>query len=208
MKAMKRTFPRPADIAAFTIAEVLIAGAVASIILGGLMTGSIAIQRSFAASDRLARAQSDLHRVADYMARDIRNSTSVDTTATSSVLLTVTTGDYYDRRGTPGNLADDVPNAPVLGRTGASYGTNPVTIRYVRNGTRIARQVSKVDAGTTATATTWIADNVDALTVGIDANGTVTFTSATAMNYSRPKAGIESSSLSFVMASQPRNLTP
>lgn len=190
------------------LAELMVGAAVASIFLGGLMTGSIALQRSFSASDRLARAQSDLLRVGDYMARDIRNATSINTTATSSVLLTVTTGDYYDRRGTPGNLADDVANSPVLGRTGATYGTSPVSIRYLKSGTSILREVSRVDAGATTVSTTWIADNVDALTVAVDAEGTVTFTSATAMTYRRAKAGTQSPSLSFVMASKPRNSTP
>lgn len=202
---MKTPFVRLRQITGSMLAEMMIGAAVATIVLGGLMTGSIALQRSFSASDRLARAESDILRVADYMARDIRNATSVNTTATSSVLLTVTTGDYYDRRGTPSNTADDVANSPVLGRDGATYGTSAVTIRYLMSGTSILREVSRVDAGVTSVTSTWIADNVDTLTVAADANGTVTFTSAAAMNYGRRKAGTQSPTLSFVMTSQPRN---
>jgi len=205
---MKPLLPRLRRIAGFTLAELLVGAAAASILLGGLMTGSIAIQRAFSANDKLARAQSDLLRVADYMTRDIRNATTVDTTATSTVLLTVTVSDYYDRKGTPNNRADDVPNAPVLGRTGATYGASPITIRYLKSGTRIGREVSQVDAGVTTKSTTWIADHVDTLTVAVDAKGTATFTSATAMTYSRRKAGSKTLSESFVMTAKPRNPAP
>lgn len=205
---MKTLLPRFRRLAAFTLAEVMIAGALGSIVLGGLMTASLAIQRSLSANDQLSRAQSDLLRVADYMSRDIRNSTSVNTTATSSVLLTVTMGDYYNRNGTPANVADDVANAPTLGRTGAIYGSSPVTIRYLKSGTRIGREVSRVDAGATTVTTTWIADNVDALAVTGDADGKFTLTSAAAMKYGIRTAGSLSRSLSFVMASKPRNPTP
>ena len=197
---MKSLLPRFLRTKGFTIAELLVGAAVGSIFLGGLMTGSVAIQRSFAASDQLARGESDLLRVADYMTRDIRNATTINATATSTVLLTVTIGDYFSSAG--------VPNSPVLGRTGATYGTNPVSIRYLKSGTRIAREVTRVTAGVSTTTTNWIADNVDVLTVAVSAEGTVTFTSATAMNYGRRNAGTQTPSLSLVMASQPRNATP
>ncbi len=205
---MNPLLPRRRRIAGFTLVEMLVGAVATSILLGGLMTGSIAIQRSFAANDQLTRAQSDLLRVADYMTRDIRNSTSVNTTATASVLLTVTAGDYYDRRGTPTNLADDVANSPVLGRTGATYGTSPVTIRYLKSGTRIAREVTRVDAGVSTTSTNWIADNVETLTVTVDAAGKITFTSGTAMNYSLRKADTKTFLQSLVMTSQTRNPQP
>jgi type II secretory pathway component PulJ len=191
-----------------TLVEVLIGIAVASIVLGGLMVGSISLQRSFSASDRLASTQADLLRVSDYMARDIRNATSVVTSAGSTLLLTVTTGDYYDRRGTPNNRADDVANSPTLGRTGVTYGTNPITIRYVRSGNRILREVSRVDAGTPVTSSTWIADSVENLSVALDAAGIATITSASTMPYAMRKTGSPAPSLSFVTAAQSRNPTP
>ena len=201
---MKARFSRT-QIAGATLPEVLIATVAASVVMGGLMTGSIALQRSFSASDRMARTQSDLHRVADYMARDIRNATSINTTATASVVLTLTTSDYYDRRGTPNNRADDVPNSPTLGRSGATYGTNPVTIRYLRSGTQIFREVSQVNAGASSTSTTQIADNVENLSVAVDAEGIATITSTSPMQYGRRTDGSPSRSISFVMASLPRN---
>ncbi len=195
-------------IAGVTLPEVLIATVTASIIMGGLMVGSIALQRSFAASDRLARAQSDLHRVADYMSRDIRNATGIDTTATSTVVVTITTSDYYDRRGTLNNQTDDVPNSPTLGRNGATYGANPVTIRYLRSGTQIFREVSQTNAGAATTTTTQIADNVQNLTVAVDAEGIATINSTSPMPYSQRNTGSTPPTISFVMASLPRNPLP
>lgn len=205
---MKTPLRRLRRIAGFTLTEMLVGSAAGAILLGGLMIGSIAVQRAFSANDQLARAGSDVLRVADFMSRDIRNATSFNTTASGSVVLTVTSGDYYNRNGTPTNLADDVPNSPTLGRTSAAYGTSPVTIRYLTSGTRIAREVSRVDAGVTSVSTTWIADNVDTLTVATNADGAVTFTASTAMNYRLRKTGVQSPTLSFVMASQPRNPIP
>lgn len=191
-----------------TLPEVLIAAVSGSIVLGGLIAGSVALISSFSASDRLARTQADLHRVADYMSRDIRNATNVDTTATATTVLTITEADYYNRNGTPNNLADDVPNSPSIGRTGATYGANPVTIRYRKTGTQILRDVTRVDAGVPVTSTTQIADNVENFAVTVDATGTATITSTSSMGYRRRKAGVTSPTISFVMAAQPRNSTP
>jgi Tfp pilus assembly protein PilW len=182
--------------------------AVSSIVVGGLMIGSISLQRSFSASERLARAQADLLRVGDYIARDIRNATNIATTPGSSAVLTITTADYYDRRGTPDNLADDVANSPTLGRTGATYGPNPITVRYVKSGSRILREVRRIDAGATSTISTWVADSVDNFAVTVSADGTATISCASAMPYSIRKSNAQSPTLSFVTASQSRNPTP
>lgn len=205
---MKRISSFSRQIAGFTLPEMLVGAAVASILLGGLMVGSVALQRSFTASDRLARAQADLLRVGDYMARDIRNATSINATANAGVMLTVTTGDYYDRRGTPNNTSDDVAISPTLGRTGVTYGASPMTIRYVRSGTSILREVTRVDGGASITSTIRIADNVSNLAVAITADGSATITSATTTPYAIRPSGTQSQSISFVMASQPRNPTP
>lgn len=194
-------------IAGFAIAEMLIGSVAASIVLGGLMMGSVALQRSFSASDRLARAQGDLHRVADYMSRDIRSAATVDATATPTVLLTLTAADYYNRNGTPSNLADDVANTPSIGRYGATYGSNPVTIRYLKSGTQIVREVSKVDGATTSKSPTTIADNVQNLSVTVNAEGVATITSSAPTQYRWQKAGTQTPAISFVMASLRRNQT-
>src|SRR4051812_38163379 len=133
-------------IAAFTLVEMLVGASVASVIMGGLMVATIALQRSFSASDRMAAAQSDLARVADYMAKDIRNATSVSTPGTSGVLLTLTTAEFTSSV------------SPTLGRTGATYGSSPITIRYLKSDRRILREVTRGPAGATVVSSTWIAD--------------------------------------------------
>lgn len=191
-----------------TLVEVLIGTTAASMILGALMIGSIALQRSFSASNQLANTQADLARVADYIARDIRNATSFTAAPNSSTILSVTVGDYYNRRGTPNDPTDDISNSPTLGRTGAVYGSAPVTIRYGRNGNRIFREVSRVDGGATTTSVTWLADDVRDLAVTVDAEGNATVSTASTINYRVPRVGAAFSSVSLVMASQSRNPKP
>jgi prepilin-type N-terminal cleavage/methylation domain-containing protein len=205
---MKTFLHRRRRKAGFTLTEVISGTAIASILLAALMAGSIAIHRSFAASERLARAKGDLLRVADYMARDLRNATSVNTTPQSPSLLSLTVGDYYNQNGTASNPTDDVPNAPVLGRYGATYGAAPLTVRYVRAGTRIGREVTRVEAGISKVSTTWIADNVNALTVAVDSEGTVTFRSEAGTSFKWQKPDAQATTLPYVMASKPRNLAP
>ena len=141
------------------------------------------------------------------MARDIRNATSVNATASATVLLTVTTGDYYNRNGTPNNPKDDTPNSPVLGSSSVTYGSNPITIRYLKSGSRILREVTRFDSGTSGTSSSLIADNVDNVGVTLDAHGSATLTTSTATYYARRKAGAPSPLISLVMAAKPRNPT-
>ena len=125
----RRFQSKSARTAGATLPEMLVGSAVASLVLGALMVGSIVLQRSYAASDQLCRAQADLIRVTDFMSKDIRNATAISTTVTAPVLLSLTTSNYYDPRGTPANPRDDVAYDPVLGRNSVTYGTGPVTIR-------------------------------------------------------------------------------
>ena len=153
-------------------------------------------------------AEADVLRVADYIARDIRNSTSINTANTSPVLLSLAAGDYYDRRGTSNNSRDDIPYTPALGRSSATYGVSPLTIRYIKSGSRICREVSQVDAGVTTTTSAWIADNVDALSVSLDGEGVATITTSFALRYSNRDGGAGAPTSVFVMKVQSRNPTP
>lgn len=188
-----------------TLAEMLVAAAVASIVLGGLMVGSIMLQRSFSASHHLSRAQADLLRVNDYIARDVRNATTIDASLAAPVLVEMTMGDYYDRKGTPANPTDDVPYNPVLGRDGVIYGSNPVTIRYLRSGKAILREVTRLDSGTSLTTSARIADNVDHFAITVDSRGTTTVTTSAAPRYARRAAGASAPLISIVNVSKPRN---
>ncbi len=197
-----------------TMSEVLVGAAVGSIVLGALMVGTSALQRAFSANSQLASSEADLMRVADYMSKDIRNATSVtpggtaNGTSGETVILRLSTVDYYDRKGTPSNSTDDTPISPVLTRTGVAYGASPVTIRYLKSGNRIARELTRTDNGVSTTSVTWIADAVSSLAVTFDANQVATISSSSATHFRISSSGKPLPSTTFVMASQSKNQTP
>ncbi|EDY18759.1 hypothetical protein CfE428DRAFT_3796 [Chthoniobacter flavus Ellin428] len=120
----------------WTLAELMVAMAVASLMTAGLITGSITIQRSFMASRHHIEAQAQQMRLMDYMTLDLRRALKVDT---SNGTLTVTIPDYYDANG--------APRDPQISGGQAVYGSQPVTIQYYKSGATIYRC-----AGNTPTA--------------------------------------------------------
>jgi len=93
-----------------------------------------------------------------------------------------------------------LPDGRVL-----TYGSNPITIRYLRSGKGILREVTRVDAGSSNTSTTRIADNIDNIAITVDSQGATTITSSTAPRYARRAAGAASPLISIVTVSKPRN---
>ncbi len=197
-----------------TISEVLVGAAVGSIVMGALIIGTSSLQRAFSANSKLARSNSDLVRVADYMSRDIRNATSVspgtgaNSTSGETVILRLSTVDYYNRNGTPSNASDDVANSPILTRTGVTYGASAIAIRYLKSGSRIAREVTRTDNGVSSTSVTWIADAVSALAVTFDANQIAMISSSSATYFRVSSSGKPLPSTTFAMTSQPKNQIP
>jgi type II secretory pathway component PulJ len=200
--------------AAMTMAEVLVGAAVGSIVLGALIVGTSALQRAFSANSQMARSDADLVRVADYISKDIRNATSVtpgtgaNTGSADSVILTLSTVDYFDRKGTPSNASDDVANNPTLTRSGVTYGASAINVRYLKSGSRIAREVTRTDNGAQSTSVTWIADAVSTLSVKFDTNQIAMISSSSATYFRVPTSGKPLPSTTFVMASQSKNQIP
>lgn len=200
--------------AAMMMVELLVGAAVGSIVLGALLVGTSALHRAFSANSQLARSDGDLVRVADYLARDIQNATSVSVAngansgAADSVILTLSMVDYFDRKGTPGNASDDVANSPVLTRSGVTYGASAIDVRYLKSGSRIAREVTRTDNGAKVTSLTWIADAVNSLSVTFDADGAAIIASSSASYYRVPSTAKTLPSTTFVMASRTRNSAP
>ena len=62
---------------AFTIAEMMIAIAIASAILAVTLTSSVALQRSFNEVDNYSATHMQQIRIVDYLARDVRRGLSV-----------------------------------------------------------------------------------------------------------------------------------
>lgn len=112
----------------WTMAELLVAMAITSLLSAGLAVGAITIQKSFVASRHHMDAQAQQMRLMDYMTLDLRRALTVNTNSSG---LTLTIPDFYD---TDGNARD-----PVIAGGMAKYGTTPRTVTYARNGNEIVR---------------------------------------------------------------------
>lgn len=148
---MKRPAP---SLSAFSLVELLISMSVTTLILGALVVGSIALQRSAMGGADYAMNVNDQTRICDYIALDMRRAYSVSTDGTT---VTLTIPKMYN--------ADGTKNAPhitqVLGWP-ASYkkhhhhkhkneivgevvdygtGTTTQTIKYYRSGSVFIREV-------------------------------------------------------------------
>lgn len=136
---MKR-HARGAGQAAFTLVETMVGAAVASIVLAVLATGSIALMRSYNASEDYSTAQADQLRVLDYISRDVRRALSVSVTA-SPTKLTLTVPDQYAAAAP--NRKFRAPTMTAQGKTlTATYGTTPITVSYYVSGSNFVREES------------------------------------------------------------------
>jgi type II secretory pathway pseudopilin PulG len=123
------THPSSRSLGAWTLAELMVAMAISSLLCAALITGTISLQKSFIASRHHILAQSEQMRLIDYMNLDLRRALSV-TTGTDR--LTVTIPDYYDSFGEPRD--------PEIKGGMAVYGPSPKTITYFKQGETIYRQ--------------------------------------------------------------------
>lgn len=144
----------------FTLTELMVGAAVASILSAGMVTGAILLQKNFRASTQYARDQAKQARVLDYIGQDLRRATTANVT---NGILTITIPDYYDTSGQPRN--------PTLsmGRVYYNSPTASVTIRYSQQYGQVIRQ-----EGTTSTV---IADGVQDFQLNFVNNGQVVETS-------------------------------
>ena len=88
----------------FTVAEIAVAGGIATAILAGLTTASIALQRSFVAVEDYTKGENDQMRISDYLAMDLRRAFSVTISGSSAqppVTVTLTIPNYYSAPNTP-----------------------------------------------------------------------------------------------------------
>jgi hypothetical protein len=83
---MKLQSPRSATKRAFSLAEVLIATAASTIIMGALVVATTSLSRTFQATEAYARAQSGQVRLIDSLALDLRRSVAVSTTDTTPLV--------------------------------------------------------------------------------------------------------------------------
>jgi Tfp pilus assembly protein PilW len=125
---------------AFTLIEILISATIGLLVLGGVLSGALTMQRCFVAAEDFAVAKSDQARLSDYIALDLRRALSVTPGKDGTTIMTVQIPDYYDEVGQP--------VTPTITNYVASYGNpaQPVTIVYQKSGSSIYRQENAAPA--------------------------------------------------------------
>ena len=120
----------------FTLAELLIAMAIASAILGVIFTSAIALQKSFTAVDNYFGAHMQQIRIVDYLARDVKRGLSV-TSSTDRQTVTIKVPKYIIQAGDSDATVSNIgtPRSPSLaianGDYNINYGTPTSTVTTV-----------------------------------------------------------------------------
>lgn len=129
-----------------TLVESVVAMAVGSVMLGGLMVTSTSLQRWFSVADYTIACQQDQATALDYLARDLRRSSAV-AVQNGDRKLVLTIPDQTAR------AADATLQPPTIANGLVTYGTTPATVSYYVQGAAFLR-----DDGT---ATITLSTNVD-----------------------------------------------
>ena len=152
---------------AFTISEMMIAIAIASLILGVTVTASIALQRSFNSVDNYMATHMQQIRIVDFLARDVRRGLSV-TSSIDKQTVDIKIPKYIIQAGDPEAILNPstigTPRPPTRAiasrELNINYGPTTNSVRYQVNGASILRKELKAD-GTWAVTT--IASSTDNL---------------------------------------------
>jgi Tfp pilus assembly protein PilW len=178
----------------FTLSEMMVAMGITMLILLALITGAIALQRSYSATDQYANAQNSELRVMDYLMRDLRRagfgglsapaywtgSSNSPISISNSAQVSILVPDYYnayDANGNPSTVAgiNSQPNDPVLTTGTPVFGSNLVMITYYvdANTQSLVRQIDWTASGVAKTSRTVIADGVQLFQLGFVNFGSV-----------------------------------
>lgn len=142
----------------YTLVEMLCSVAIGSAILAALVSGSVALQRIFYASDDYYQATEDQSRVIDYLVRDLRRSGS-GSVSNNGTTLQVNYPDYVDYSLGPNGTARTPSISVGLPKFGVptatvAYNTNPLSVTYTTSSSGGLTSITRQQAGTTATVTT------------------------------------------------------
>ena len=172
---------------AFTLAEMLIAVAIASTILAVTLTSSVALQRSFNEVDNYSTTHMQQIRIVDYLARDVRRGLSV-TSSVDRQTVTITIPQYIYQAGDT-----DLPNASLIGTPrppkrvyvsgsddpNINYGATTSTVVYKVQGSSILR-TEDTGKGPVVTTIASSTDNLVPETIDVElANTEYTTTAVT-----------------------------
>lgn len=129
-------------IAGFTMTELLVASGLSVMLLGGMMSGALALQRGYSAARHQIMCQEDQMRVMDYITRDLRRATNV-AISNQNRLLTLTLPDQVD-------LAESTLRLPSIVNGAVQYGNTPATVSYYVSGTAFIRKENGVETNLSA----------------------------------------------------------
>jgi len=131
---------------AFTLPEMSLALATASVIMGATLTSSTSLQKSFNALDNYFGTHMQQIRIVDYLSRDVKRGLIVTTSADLQT-VTVTVPNYIIQAGDPEAIANTAlvgtPRTPTMVYTPSgwqvNYGNATSTVVYSINGESILR---------------------------------------------------------------------
>ncbi len=130
----------------FTFIETAFALSIATLVLGALMSGSMSLQKSFAAVDDFFATHMQQIRIIDYLSRDVKRATAV-TTSTDRATVTCTIPNYIIQPGDAdagaGNVNAGKRRTPTITNPGngvqVDYGSTSSTVVYALSGQTILR---------------------------------------------------------------------
>lgn len=131
---------------AFTLTEMMVAMAIASIVLAVTVTSSVALQRSFSAVDNYFSAHMQQIRIVDYLARDVKRGLSV-TSSSDKQTVVVKIPNYIiqavDAEAIANPALIGTPRPPTLaianGELNINYGSGVSSVEYKVIGSTILR---------------------------------------------------------------------
>ncbi|HEX8678849.1 MAG TPA: hypothetical protein VF683_02730 [Chthoniobacterales bacterium] len=143
---------RPSSVAGFSLSEALVAVSISSLLFAGIFVTSVALTRAYSAADDYFGTHLQQIRIMDYLARDVKRSFSVTTTADKRT-VTCIMPDYVVQAGDPEALSD--PNALGIRRTPVVVGpVNKAFVDYGTRGTRTLTDGTLASGSTTLTSAT------------------------------------------------------
>ena len=138
--------PTPNNQGGFSVAEMLIATTMASMLFAAILTTTISLQKSFRAADSYFATHMQQIRIIDYLTRDVKRGVAVETSFDKQS-VTVTLPNYIIKEGDPEAVANPAligsPRTPTIQRTTGglqvNYGNATSTIKYNVDGISILR---------------------------------------------------------------------
>jgi prepilin-type N-terminal cleavage/methylation domain-containing protein len=128
----------------FTLAEIMMAMAIAVVIFAAIITASLAMQKSFNAVDHFFATHIQQVRIIDYLNRDVKRAL-IATTSVDHQTVTLTIPKYIIQSGDAEAVSNPslvgAMRSPTLSTTTSqvNYGTTTSTVVYSINGASILR---------------------------------------------------------------------